>query len=121
MTHLAPFLRESYNRFYNEYIERGLSEEQARSFAEMDRKREVKDGIQTFNYQVNSMSSTNGQAPFISVNLDISETDEYKLELAMIIEEVLEQRIEGMKNEHFLNYYMYFQKKTLLKILLIGI
>lgn len=99
MTHLAPFVRDSYNKFYKEYIERGLDEEKAKEFAELDTKREVKDGVQTFNYQVNSMSSTNGQAPFISVNLDISETEEYRKELAMIIEEFLNQRILGMKNE----------------------
>ena len=99
MTHLAPYVRKSYNRYYKEYLNRGLSEEQAKDFAELDTKREVKDGVQTFNYQVNSMSSTNGQAPFITVNLDISETSKYKKELAMIIEEFLNQRIEGMKNE----------------------
>lgn len=99
MTHLAPYVRKSYNRYYKEYLNRGLNEEQAKEFADLDTKREVKDGVQTFNYQVNSMSSTNGQAPFITINLDISETSKYKKELAMIIEEVLNQRIEGMKNK----------------------
>ena len=99
MTHLAPYVRKSYERFYKEYLDRGLDKKQAKEFAELDTKRDVKDGVQTFNYQVNSMSSTNGQAPFISVSLDISETEEYREELAMIIEEFFNQRIEGMKNK----------------------
>lgn len=99
MTHLAPFVRKSYNKYLKEYLERGLEQKQAEDFARLDTVREVKDGVQTFNYQVNSMSSTNGQAPFITVNLDISETKEYKQELAMIIKEFFNQRIEGMKNE----------------------
>ena len=61
--------------------------------------KEIIDGVQTFQYQVNSMTTTNGQAPFLSVCMYLGETEEYKEELAMIIEEVLKQRIEGMKNE----------------------
>lgn len=60
MTHLAPYVRKSYNRYYKEYLRRGLTEEKAKEFADLDTAREVKDGVQTFNYQVNSMSSTNG-------------------------------------------------------------
>ena len=99
MAHLAPYVRKSYDRYLDKYKDWGFSDSQAEKFAEEDTRREVKDGVQTFNYQVNSMSTTNGQAPFITVSLDISETDEYKSELSMIIEEFLEQRIEGMKNE----------------------
>ena len=98
LSHLAPFVRESYNRYFKKYLERGLSEEQAKQFADEDTRKEVKDGVQTFNYQVNSMASSNGQSPFISVNMYLNETDEYKDELALIIEEFLKQRIEGMKN-----------------------
>ena len=54
--------------------------------------------VQTFNYQVNSMSTTNGQAPFISVNMYLGEDPEYTEEVAMLIEEFLKQRILGMKN-----------------------
>ena len=57
LTHLAPFVRDSYNRYYNEYLKRGLDEAKAKEFAELDTKREVTDGVQTFNYKVNSMSS----------------------------------------------------------------
>lgn len=98
MTHLAPFVRDSYNKYYEKYI-RYMEDEQAKFFAEMDTKKEIADGVQTFNYQVNSMTNTNGQAPFLSVCLYLGETDKYKDELAMIIEEFLRQRILGFKNE----------------------
>ena len=99
MTHLAPFVRESYKRHYEKYKNRNLTEEQCKQFAKEDTLKEIKDGVQTFQYQVNSMTTTNGQAPFLSVCLYLGETEEYKEELALIIEEILKQRIEGMKNE----------------------
>ena len=99
LTHLAPFVRASYDKYFARYKERGLSDEEAKKYATDDTKREVRDGVQTFNYQVNSMTNTNGQAPFLSVNMYLNETVEYKEELAMIIEEFLNQRIEGFKNE----------------------
>ena len=100
LTHLAPFVRESYNRFYEKYKKRKLKKEDCEKFAKEDLKKEITDGVQTFQYQINSMNNTNGQAPFLSVCMYLGETDEYKDELAMIIEEVLNQRIEGMKNEN---------------------
>ena len=99
LTHLAPFVRSSYDRYYKKYKQRGLSEKQCEEYAKQDIKKEIEDGVQTFNYQVNSMTNTNGQAPFLSVCMYLGETDEYKKELAMIIEEFLKQRIEGFKNE----------------------
>ncbi len=99
MTHLAPFARESYKRYLEKYKERKFSKADCEKYAKEDLAREIKDGVQTFQYQVNSMTTTNGQAPFLSVCLYLGETEEYKDELAMIIEEVLKQRIEGMKNE----------------------
>ena len=99
MTHLAPFVRESYKRHYEKYKNRNLTEEQCKQFAKEDTLKEIKEGDQTFQYQVNSMTTTNGQAPFLSVCLYLGETEEYKEELALIIEEILKQRIEGMKNE----------------------
>ena len=99
LTHLAPFVRDSYQRHLRRYHERGLSEAQCKLFAEQDLKKEITDGVQTFQYQINSMTTTNGQAPFLSVCMYLGETEEYKKELAMIIEEVLRQRIKGMKNE----------------------
>ena len=99
LTHLAPFVRASYEKYYKRYKDRGLKEEECKKFAEQDTKKEVEDGVQTFNYQVNSMTNTNGQAPFLSVAMYLGETEEYKDELAMIIEEFFNQRILGFKNE----------------------
>ena len=99
LTHLAPFVRDSYNRSLKKYQDRNLPEEECKKFAMQDTKKEIADGVQTFNYQVNSMTNTNGQAPFLSVNMYLGETDEYKDELAMIIEEFLRQRMLGFKNE----------------------
>lgn len=99
MTHLAPFVRDSYNIYLKKYKARNLSKEQCEQFAKEDLAKEIKDGVQTFQYQINSMTTTNGQSPFLSVCLYLGETDEYKEELAMIIKEMLEQRIIGMKNE----------------------
>ena len=98
LTHLAPFVRDSYNIYYTRYKNRGLIDKDCKKFAEEDLKKEVADSVQTFNYQINSMSTTNGQSPFLSVFMYLNETDEYKDELAMLIEEFLHQRIQGMKN-----------------------
>lgn len=99
LTHLAPFVRSSYDIRYKEYRNRGLSERKAKEFADKDIKKEIEDGVQTFNYQCNSMSTTNGQAPFLTVFMYLGETEEYKYELSLIIEEFLKQRIVGLKNE----------------------
>ena len=99
LSHLAPFVRDSYNKFLKKYIDWGFDKEKAEECALKDTRKEVADGVQTFNYQVNSMTNTNGQAPFLSVCMYLGETDEYKDELAMIIEEFLNQRILGFKNE----------------------
>ena len=99
LTHLAPFVRLSYEKYLKKYQGRNLSKEQCEKFAMEDTRKEVEDGVQTFNYQVNSMTNTNGQAPFLSVCMYLGETEEYKEELAMIIEEFLKQRILGFKNE----------------------
>ena len=99
LTHLAPFVRLSYEKYLKKYQNRNLSKEDCEKFAMQDTKKEVEDGVQTFNYQVNSMTNTNGQAPFLSVCMYLGETEEYKEELAMIIEEFLKQRILGFKNE----------------------
>ncbi len=98
LTHLAPFVRSSYERYYKKYEARKLNKNDCDKYAWEDTRKEVSDGVQTFNYQVNSMTNTNGQAPFLSVFMYMNETDEYKKELAMIIEEFLKQRILGFKN-----------------------
>lgn len=99
LTDLAPFVRDSFDRYLIKYKLRGHSPEDCFKYAKEDVKTEIKDGVQTFNYQINSMSTTNGQAPFLSVFMYLGETEEYKEELAMIIEEFLKQRIVSMKNE----------------------
>ena len=119
LTHLAPFVRSSFYRHYKFFVKEVLDQElnalinentrmdsdvyasipAALDYATKQIKKEVEDGVQTFNYQINSMSSTNGQSPFCSVFMYLNETDEYKDELAMIIEEFLKQRIQGLKNE----------------------
>ena len=99
LTHLAPFVRASREYYEKRYTNRKLTKEQVKKFVEEDLHKEIVDGVQTFQYQINSMTTTNGQAPFLSVNMYLGETEEYKDELAMIIEEVLRQRIQGMKNE----------------------
>ena len=99
LTHLAPFVRSSKEFYEKKYKARKLTAAQVKKFVEEDLHKEIVDGVQTFQYQINSMTTTNGQAPFLSVCMYLGETDEYKEELAMIIEEVLKQRIQGMKNE----------------------
>ena len=99
LTHLAPFVRESKKRLEKKYKARKLTKAQVEKFVMEDLKKEIVDGVQTFQYQINSMTNTNGQAPFLSVCMYVGEDPEYKEEVAMIIEEFLNQRIEGMKNE----------------------
>lgn len=99
LTHLAPFVRDSYYVYLNKYRSRGLNEEDCAKFAKEDTRKEVSDAVQTFNYQCNSMTTTNGQSPFLSVFMYLGETSEYKAELALLIEEFLLQRIKGLKNE----------------------
>lgn len=99
LTHLAPFVRDSYNRYLDKYNNRGFSNADCKKYAKEDLQKEISDAVQTFNYQTNSMTNTNGQAPFLSVFMYLNETNEYKDELAMLIEEFLKQRIKGFKNQ----------------------
>ena len=110
LTALAPFVADSYNYYYNLYVSRSIDPDTAKAWAEHDIKKEVADSVQTFNYQVNTMSTTNGQAPFVSVCMYLGETEEYKRELAMLIEEFLRQRITGMPNEQGVNVTQEFPK-----------
>lgn len=99
LSHLAPFVRDSYNIYLKKYKNRGLSEEEAIKWAKEDTKKEIEDAVQTFNYQTNSMTNTNGQAPFLSVSMYLNENPEYIKETAALIEEFFHQRILGFKNE----------------------
>ena len=100
LSHLVPFVKSSQKYHYNRYKQRNLSEYLCETFAHEDLMKEIKDAVQTFNYQINSMSTTNGQAPFLSVFMYLNEVkEEDKYYLALLIEEFLKQRILGFKNE----------------------
>lgn len=109
LAHLAPFVRDSWNRHYKDAIEETrdligeLYQHQLNTLqtkiADSRTKKEIQDAVQTLNYQLNSLTTTNGQSPFVSVFMYLGDTEEYKEELAMLIEEVLNQRIQGMKNK----------------------
>ena len=105
LTHLAPFVRVSYKKIKankiaewnaNEFI---YTESMLESAVMKELKKEIKAGVQTIQYQINTFSTSNGQAPFLSIFMYINEDEEYKKETAMIIEEMLRQRIQGIKNE----------------------
>ncbi len=98
LSHLAPFVRDSYNRYLSKYRNRNHTEKDCMRYAKEDLIKEISDSVQTFNYQCNSMTNTNGQSPFLSVFMYLNDTTEYKEELAMLIEEFLKQRIQGLKN-----------------------
>ena len=110
LTHLAPYVRMSYESYYKKYIDRGLSEIDSRKFAEEDIKKEVEASVQTFNYQCNSMTTTNGQSPFLTVFMYLNEDKEYTKEVAMLTEEFLKQRITGLKNKVGVNVTQAFPK-----------
>ena len=99
VTHLAPFVRDSYNRYVKIYIDRGIEQSTAEEWALKDTEKEIEDGVQTFNYQLNSMTNTNGQSPFCSVFFYLNEDPEYTKEIAMITKEFFKQRIKGIKNK----------------------
>lgn len=97
--HLAPFVRDSYNWYVDKYKSWGLDDAKVVEYAKRDLAKEVEDAIQTFNYQINSFTNSNGQSPFLTVFMYLGGEDEYKDELAMLIDEMLKQRIQGFKNE----------------------
>ena len=107
LSHLAPFVRISEERIKEEVKEECCdlwddSLVNTEGFKKVVQKRlakEVRDGVQTFQYQINTLQTSNGQSPFLSVFMYISENPEYEKETAMIIEEFIRQRIKGMKNE----------------------
>lgn len=112
LSHLAPFVNVSRNKIKNDVLvefselvghEPSTKEEveQYDSVVENRVKEEIKRGVQTIQYQVVTLMTTNGQAPFLSVNMYLGEVEDKqtKDDLALIIEEVLKQRIQGVKNE----------------------
>ena len=102
LSHIAPFVRISQERITKKYKEMNLPipDERLQELIDKELKDEIKDSVQTFNYQVSTLMTTNGQSPFISVCMYISEKPEYEKETVMLIEEFLRQRISGMKNEY---------------------
>ena len=99
LAHLAPFVKMSHDAYETKYSTYNIPLELQNQLIEQDLQKEIEASVQTFNYQINSMSTTNGQAPFLSVCMWIDENPQYEKENAMLIEEFLKQRIKGMKNE----------------------
>ena len=106
IAHLGKYLRKTYDKYYNKYynhfIEEGKTEKEAetlaKDFAEMRKQEDLVAGIQTVQYQINTLMTTNGQSPFVTLFMHIVEGDEYEKEVAQIIEEILKQRLQGIKN-----------------------
>lgn len=102
MKHLGKYLRKSYNKFREELEEKykgKLSNDIIESIVQDRLKTELKAGVQTIQYQINTLMTTNGQSPFVTLFLHLEDGDPYIKENAMIIEEILRQRYEGIKNE----------------------
>ena len=102
VSHLAPFVRISYEKWCGKYRteQPNLTEEEIQKLAYNRIREEVKSGVQTIQFQENTFSSSNGQTPFVSIFLYLNEEPEYVKETAMIIEEMLKLRYEGMENEY---------------------
>ena len=107
LSHLAPFVQISREKLRREIIEETkqfdieMTEEQITSLTEKRVREEVSRGVQTIQYQVVTLLTTNGQAPFVTVFMYLNEAknEQEKQDLALIIEETLKQRIQGTKNE----------------------
>lgn len=105
LTHLAPFVRISKNKILQdvekEFDMAGatVSEDVKNRIVQKRLSEEVGAGVQTFQYQVNTLQTSNGQAPFLSILMYVEDGSEYEAETAMIVEEMLRQRIKGMQNE----------------------
>ena len=102
LSHIAPFVRISEEKITKKYKDMDLpiTDERLQELINKELQDEVKDAVQTFNYQVSTLMTTNGQSPFISVCMYISEKPEYEKETVILIEEFLKQRIAGLKNEY---------------------
>jgi len=100
--HLGKYLRKSYNKYKHRFEEQFGDRLSADIIEDMVKERvndELRSGVQTIQYQINTLMTTNGQSPFVTLFLYLDEKDEYIEENAQIIEEILRQRIEGIKNE----------------------
>ena len=100
--HLGKYLRYTKDKYYKAIKEQfgdKLSEELLNKIVDERVKDELKSGVQTIQYQINTLMTTNGQSPFVTLFLQLEKDDEYIEETAIIIEEILKQRYEGIKNE----------------------
>lgn len=100
--HLGKYLRisrEKYRRRYTEQFGDTMSSEMMEKLVEERLTDELRSGVQTIQYQINTLMTTNGQSPFVTLFLNLDKDDPYIEENAMIIEEILRQRLEGIKNE----------------------
>ena len=99
--HLAKYLRFSKEKFERQIKETdpSLSNSSVKKLVERRVKDELAAGVQTIQYQINTLMTTNGQSPFVTLFLYLDKDDEYIEETAMIIEEILSQRLKGIKNE----------------------
>ena len=98
---LGKYLRFTYNKFKNKFTEvlgEDADEETIEKLTQSRLKEELSAGIQTMQYQINTLMTTNGQSPFVTIFMYLRDGDEYIEENAMIIEEILRQRYEGIKN-----------------------
>ena len=100
ISHLGKYVRKSYEKFKEQLDEfDDLTDEQKEKIAKSRLKKEIASGVQTIQYQINTLMTTNGQTPFVTLFLNLKKDDPYIKETAMIIEEMLNQRIQGIKNE----------------------
>ena len=97
--HLAPYLRKSRQKYQMLAEKAGLSGSEAAAMVDMLTKKELAAGVQTIQYQINTLMTTNGQSPFVTLFMQVDEGSEYEKEQAEIIEEILNQRLMGIKNE----------------------
>ena len=100
--HLGKYLRKSADKYRKHYTERYAGKIAPDVIEEFVKERvndELRSGVQTIQYQINTLMTTNGQSPFVTLFLNLDPKDEYIKENAMIIEEILRQRLEGIKNE----------------------
>ena len=100
--HLGKYLRKCYNKYKKQIEEKykgKLSGSTIEELVDARVRHELESGVQTIQYQINTLMTTNGQTPFVTLFLHLEENDPYIKENAMIIEEILKQRIQGVKNE----------------------
>lgn len=97
--HLGKYLRRSKVKCYNLLKDCISNPVELEKTIEALMKKELASGVQTIQYQINTLMTTNGQSPFVTLFLNLDQDDEYAEEVALIIEEILKQRIQGIKNE----------------------